>query len=527
MEADSRPWRAFILPLGVVTALSVAYLLLGPLTADHAAQLFRTELFDQDGPVFWNNFWFGGHHLPTYSLLAPAIGSLIGFRLMGVLAVVGSALLFTAIVDRHWGRTNPTGAVWGAAWFSAAVTVSLFSGRLTFALGVFLATLAVFLAQRDLRVASLVAAFAVALASPVAALFLACCGLGHWIAMRPDRRGLELAGAAMLSAVVIALLFPAGGDEPYVFSSFVPALVLTLAAVLVVPPSERLVRIGLLVYAAALVAAFLVPTPMGGNANRLGVLLTGPLVLCAAWPRRRVAVLVLAPLILAWQVIPVVRDLRLTEGEPSVQAGFYAPLVETLGQRLERRPARVEVLPVASHWESARLALDLPLARGWERQTDRRLNQLFYEDTLLTAGHYREWLDRLGVGWVAVPSAELDYSAEDEAALVMSRPDYLREVDAPPGWMLFKVDGARPLVQPPARLGKFGVDRFQVSSPAAGRFLVRVRYTPYWEVSGGRGCVEEAAGGWTEVFLPAPGALTVRAAFDPTARFGAGRSCRP
>ena len=526
MGADSRPWRAFILPLGVVTALSVAYLLLSPLTADHAAQLFRTELFERDGPVFWNNFWFGGHHLPTYSLLAPAIGSLIGFRLMGVLAVVGSALLFTAIVDRYWGRTNPTGAAWGAAWFSAAVTVSLFSGRITFALGVFLATLAVFLAQRNLRAASLVVAFTVALASPVAALFLACCGLGHGIAMRPDRRGLELAGAAMLSAVVIALLFPAGGDEPYVVSSFVPALVLTLAAVLVIPPSERLVRIGLLVYAAALVAAFLIPTPMGGNANRLGVLLTGPLVLCAAWPRRRLAVLVLAPLILAWQVIPVVRDLRLTEGEPSVQAGFYGPLVRTLDERLERQPARVEVLPVASHWESARLAPDLPLARGWERQTDRRLNGLFYEDTL-PAGRYREWLDRLGVGWVAVPSAELDYSAEDEAALVMSRPGYLREVDAPPGWELFRVEGARPLVQPPARLEQFGVDRFRVSSPEAGRFLARVRYTPYWEVSAGRGCVEETAGGWTEVFLPAPGALTVSAVFDPTARFGADRTCRP
>jgi len=526
LGADSRSWRAFMLPLGVVGLLSAVYLALSPLTSDHAAQLFRTELFDRDGPVFWNNFWFGGHHLPTYSLAAPAIGSVIGFRAMGVLAVIGSALLFTAITARHWGRTNPTGAAWGAAWFSAAVTVSLFSGRLTFALGVLLATLAVFLAQRGYRAVSLVVAFSVAAASPVAALFLACCGFAHWVAMRPDRRGLELAAAAMLSAIVIALLFPAGGDEPYVVSSFLPALVLTLAAALVVPPSERLVRVGLLVYAVALVLAFLIPTPMGGNANRLGVLLIGPLLLSAAWPSRRVAVLALAPLLLVWQVIPVARDLSLAGGNPAVQPGFYAPLIETLESRLEREPSRVEVLPVATHWESARLAPELPLARGWERQTDRRLNRLFY-DGQLTPERYRRWLDRLGVGWVAVPAAELDYSAEEEAELVLSRPGYLKEVDAPPGWILFRVEGARPLVQPPARLDSLEADRFRISSPEAGSFLVRIRYTPYWRVTGGPGCVERAGDGWSRVTLPGSGSVTVKAVFSPAARLGRKPDCSP
>jgi hypothetical protein len=201
-------------------------------------------------------------------------------------------------------------------------------------------------------------------------------------------------------------------------------------------------------------------------------------------------------------------------------------LIETLESRLEREPSRVEVLPVATHWESARLAPELPLARGWERQTDRRLNRLFY-DGQLTPERYRRWLDRLGVGWVAVPAAELDYSAKEEAELVLSRPGYLKEVDAPPGWILFRVEGARPLVQPPARLDSLEADRFRISSPEAGSFLVRIRYTPYWRVTGGPGCVERAGYGWSRVTLPGSGSVTVKAVFSPAARLGRKPDCSP
>ena len=62
---------------------------------------------------------------------------------MGVAAVMGTVALFTLIVDRQWGEQARAGAV----WFAAAATVSLYSGRLTFALGVLLATAAVFAAQ--------------------------------------------------------------------------------------------------------------------------------------------------------------------------------------------------------------------------------------------------------------------------------------------------------------------------------------------------------------------------------------------
>lgn len=523
------PWGFLVWPLLVVTGLAIIYLVVAPLSADHAAQTFRTELFELSGPTVWNNYWFGGHYLPTYSLLAPPLGAWLGFRVMGTLAVIGTVFLFTLIVRREWGTRAQAGAI----WFAFAATISLFSGRLTFALGVLLAMAAVFAAQRNQRIPSLILAGSVGLASPVAALFLACVGFSHFLARRPDRRGLELAIVAFAVAGIVALLFPGGGDEPYVTSSFIPAIGLTLVSAAMVPPGQRLVRTGILVYAGALIASYVLSTPMGGNVNRLGWLLLGPLMLCvlAAEPLtpklwRRAVLVLLLPLIAWWQIGPVVRDLKLVHKEPAVTSAFYEPLTEALAPRLAREPARVEVVPVASHWEAARAAPEFPLARGWERQTDRHLNPLFYEERL-DPGRYRRWLDRFAVGYVALPDTELDYAGESEAALIRRGVSYLKEIPVGPGWRLFKVAGATPMVNPPARLTTLDTSGFTVVAPVAGSYQVRIRANPYWRVKAGFGCVEQDRGEWTRVTLDQPGPLSIATDFRPGARFGSARHCRP
>ncbi len=526
--------RAFLaIPLTVVSALAVLYLVMAPLSADHAAQTFRTELFELSGPTVWNNYWFGGHYLPTYSLLAPPIGAWIGFRAMGVLAVIGTVLLFGIIARRRWGEAARP----GVTWFAVAATISLFSGRITFALGILIATAAVYAAQRDSRAVSLVLAGATGLASPVAALFLACLGFSHFLAERLDRRpgwrGLELAVVAFAVSGAVALLFPGGGDEPYVLSSFVPAIGLTLVAAAFVPAEQRLIRTGMLVYAGSLIATFLIDTPMGGNVNRLGTLLLGPLLVIAlaasgAWPRgfRRALLALLLMLIAVWQLYPVGRDLALVRGEDSVESSFYRPLEKVLAPKLAAEPARVEVVPVKSHWESARTAPDFPLARGWERQTDRHFNRLFYRDPLTPEG-YRRWLDRLAVAWIAVPDTELDYAGEQEAALVLGGLDYLKEVPVGGDWRLFRVVDPTPMAEPPARLTGLTTNGFTVTSPRAGEFPVRIRQSPYFRVAAGSGCIGADDDGWSRVTFRGPGELRVESRFSPGARFGGGERCRP
>jgi hypothetical protein len=81
--------------------LAVVYLILEPSTVDLAAQTFRADLFDANGFLLWNNYWYAGHYLLTYSVLFPPLGAWLGPRLVGAIAVVACAALFAAI---------PTGA---------------------------------------------------------------------------------------------------------------------------------------------------------------------------------------------------------------------------------------------------------------------------------------------------------------------------------------------------------------------------------------------------------------------------------
>ena len=289
----------------VAAALGVAYLIVQPDSADHAAQVFRSGLFEHEGLVTWDNFWFGGHHLPGYGLLLPMLSALIGPRLVGVLATIAAALLFSAIAYDRFGERARLGVV----WFATATAISLFTGRLTFALGVAVALGAVLLAQRGHRFLAVFFAALTPFASPVAALFLACGVVAYVIAER-SRRGLELAVASVGMALLISMAFPEGGTFPFTFSSFEPAILVTIAVFVALPPEERLLRYGVAAYGAALTAAFLIQTPMGGNATRMGSLLLGPVLAFGLWRRQRFALVLLVPVLIYWQWSPVVQGPR-------------------------------------------------------------------------------------------------------------------------------------------------------------------------------------------------------------------------
>src|SRR5439155_25236868 len=114
-----------------------------------------------------------------------------------------------------------------------------------------------------------------------------------------------------------------------------------------------------------------------------------------------------------------VRDWIRAHGDPAIHASYYQPLLRFLDSANDGTPFRVEIPFTANHWESARVAPHYPLARGWERQLDKKYNALFYTARLDPA-RYRRWLDANAVRYVAVPDARLDGSAVQEAALVGS-----------------------------------------------------------------------------------------------------------
>ncbi|MEA2243873.1 MAG: hypothetical protein QOD24_3429 [Solirubrobacteraceae bacterium] len=510
-HARTAPWL-------LAAVLAVAWLLIGPATPDLAAAVYRAGLFQREGFTLFNANWYGGHHTPAYSILFPPLGALVGVRLVGALAAVASAVLFERIARRHFGDDR---ARWGALWFGAGTVADLLIGRLTFALGVTLGLAAIFMLQRGHRRSGLAFGAACTLASPVAGLFLALAGVAHWLSrQRRERIGLALAAVALAPAVVLSILFPEGGSQPFRTTTFVAIVLSCILLLWLIPRQERTLRAGALVYLASALLAFVVASPMGDNASRLGVAFAGPLLLCAALApgtdgRRRQRVLGAALVLLVWQWWAPVRETIKGAVDPSAQAAYFKPLVSFVDARAEGT-VRVEVPFTRLHWESVYIARTIPLARGWVTQLDRKYNALFRPgDHGLTAARYRAWLDREGVRYVGLPDVALDPSGRGEARLIRGGLPFLQRVYRDRHWQIFEVLGTPGLADGVGSISRLRPQSFELRAHRPGFTLVRIRYTPYWRVAGGLGCVLRAGGGWTLVYALRAGPLRVETSFDP------------
>jgi hypothetical protein len=282
-----------------------------------------------------------------------------------------------------------------------------------------------------------------------------------------------------------------------------------------------------------------VKTPLGSNVERYGVLLAGPLLLCALavpefepagavaaaargsrrWPMTIPLALALAlSAIAVWTVWGPWRETSAVAGSPAITAAYYAPVERYLaahGGSLER----VEAPLTRSHWEAAFLAENVPLARGWEKQLEERYDSVLLGKGL-TAGSYRRWLDEQAVAFVALPDVPLDGSSAAEGRLIESGLPYLKPVFQSEHWRVFAVRDPTPLLAGPARLTALGSEGFALDAKAPARLLLRVHYTPYFEVTSGDASVTEAPGGWTYVDAKAAGRIAVATRFSVGWAFG-------
>jgi len=510
-------WLPAVALSSVLAAVMLAW---SPPVGDLAAQVFRAELFQRAGLAIWNGSWYGGHYTLTYSVLFPPLAALLGPQVVGSLAVVASSYLFDRLVRDRWDDD----ARWATLWFAAGVVTLLADGQLTFALGVAFALAALRALQLRRPRLGLVATAACALASPVAAVFLAGVLLLGSIEPGPrlSRAGLAAGALALALTLGLNLAFPDAGEFPFVFSSYV-AIPLWCAGALIVLrgiPEERTLRRVITGYLVVATVIWLVPNPLGGNAVRLGALFGGPVLAAAALARRpRVAPWFLA-LALAgsawWQLTASVTQIARSVGDPSTEAEFFRPAARWLRAH-GAEGMRIEVPPTANHWESAYLAPSFDLARGWLRQLDTTRDGIFYDPDGLTHREYAAWLRHNAVSFVALPEAPLDYSSVAEARLIRSEPPYLVPRFRSPDWRIYEVRGAAPLVAPldagRARVRRVGRQGFALDVTRPGHFLVRVKFTPYWSISRGRGCLMRR-GEWTLARAESTGLFRVAADFS-------------
>jgi len=515
-----------ILPTLTSAAIALAYVLIAPRSEDLAAHLLRAKLFTAEGWFgIWNNWWYGGQNLPGYSVLFPPAAALTTPQLAAAIACPASTALFDSLARRRYGDD----AWLGSLWFGIGTATMLFSGRLTFAFGLLPAVGTALALQRRRLGVAVVLAIVTALASPVDALFAALAGavyaVSEYLRTRNNTAalpGIAVAAGALVPVLALAVMFPEGGTEPFAFSALWPIVLISVAALLLVPKRDLALRAGIALYALGCIAAYAVATPVGGNAARLAPLVAGPIVALLYWPRprprRAIAVLAIAALPLLYlQLQAPVRDVRTADENGEVTTAYFQPLINYLA-RQSGPPFRIEIPFTLFHWEAYVMAPRFPLARGWERQLDANYNQLFYDGNL-TPARYEAWLHELAVRFVAVPDAELDYSAKAEVALIDHGLPYLRMVLRTRHWRVYELENPAPIAQGPATLERLGPNELQLRASHTGNAFIRVRWSPYWAVTRGDGCVAPNDG-FTELIIRRPGPMEIGIRFS-LARVGA------
>jgi hypothetical protein len=527
-------------PWALLLALVTTWVLWYPPSPDLAAQVFRVHLFEAGGFSLWNNNWYGGHYLPSYSVLLPALGALAGLRAIGVLSAVLSIWAFTRLV-RRFDLVRPNAA---RLAFALSVAGDLFIGRIAFALGVAIGLLALDASTRGSRLFAGWLSLACAAASPVAGVFLALGACADWSVNRRVARTLVLGAPALGLTGALAVLLPEGGYEPFATSSLLAAGGASLCVLLLAPAAQRLLRVTFALYLLVLLGCYLVPSPVGSNAVRFGVLFApAMLVGCVTIDdvRARLASLVglvgrarhvdarrgfelrgrfassllagCIALMVCWQLTGPLSQSVGASLSPSSRAAFYAPVIAYLRRAAHHRPIRIEVPFTSSHWDADVLGARFMLARGWERQLDTHYDELFY-GSHLTASAYRAWLLDNGVSYVALSDAPLDFSSVQEAALIRAGLPFLRLSEQSRHWRIYEVLGAQALATGPGSLTTLNGDGFMIDATRSGDFLVRVHYTPYWSVASGSATLGPAPGDWTELYARRPGTIAVDAEFS-------------
>jgi hypothetical protein len=488
----------------VAAVLGGIYLLLPLMGSDLSAQTARAGFFADHGYTPVDLRWYGGVDQLGYSLVSQPVMALLGVRVTGVLAVIGAATAFAALL-RRTGATP----LWPAALLGAVcIFGNLISGRVTYGLGVFFGVTALLaLTSARWRWVAVVPALLAGAASPVAGLFVGLAGVALLLSGRVAA-GLLVAVPAAVPLALSAGLFGDGGWMNISHTDTVRSAVTALVVAALVP--VRPVRIAGVLAALGVIAAALIHTPVGLNATRLVVMFALPVLAGYAVLPRRAPGWLPVPLLLVvavWQPPVVVLDVG-DIGNPTASRSYYAPLLDRLRQ--ETLTGRVEITPTRDYWEAAYLD-DLPLARGWLRQADIDRNPLFFTTVpgaagtgvALTADSYRAWLAEKAVQFVAVPDAELSWPGRTEAAMVTAGLPYLTPVWTGAHWRLYAVADPQPIVARPATLVGQTATTLTLDAPAAADIVVRVRY--YRWLRACCGAVLRPAGDWTLLRVPGPG----------------------
>ena len=490
-----RQLREVALCAALAAAASVLAVLGVPRGGDLAAHVYRTDLV-RHGVLVWDNLWFAGQYpLASYSLLYYLLAAAVGNTALGIGGVVVSASIFASVAQREWRSVGR----WPARIFALLLAGQAFTAAYPFLLGVgaLLATLWA-LQRRRLRLAACCTVLTLGF-SPLAFLFLTLALVAMFAYQRSLSRRTVVTAVAVAVAgalqVAVLVLFPSPGLY-YPFGTWRFLLGLAVAALGIALALRgrggRSLASMFAVWALASVLADLVPSPVGHNILRASIFVV-PLMLVAAVlaefrPRWLTATALAAAL--AAVVLPYAAMVSDRSSDRDSRAAFWRPVFAFL-RRHSSADFRVEVVPTANHWEAFYFpSAGFALARGWYRQLDIADNPILYKRSL-TAAEYQSWLRLRAVRFVVVPHLPGEITGPREARLVRSGRAGLRRVWSGSDASVYELLGATPLLTgaAPAAVIRLGPRQIEGRVARPGRYLLRVRYSPYLVLGHDQGCL--------------------------------------
>ena len=508
-------WRP-ALNAGCAAALAAVVAWLGPPGADLAAHVFQRDLFIQHGFALWSNYWYAGRYsFVGYSLIYYPLAAWLGIKLLAVLSVAGATAAFTAVAERTWGAA----AIWAGRVFAFAAAASVITAAFPYGLGLaFALTALVAVSARRWVLFALLVLLTFA-ASPLAFVLLLVILAGVATSRGSDELAKPALAVAGVGAVALLLwrLFPAGGRFPFSTAELLAALTFCGIGLALTWRVERarILRSFFGIYALACVAAYAVPSSLGENVARLRYAAVPLAVLTLSLRRWRPLPYALGAfaLALSWNATPLAFSFVHTSNDPSAEAAYWQPVIGFLHRELSP-DYRVEAVDTSGHWEAVYLArAGIPIARGWFRQSDFPQNEVLYDR--LGRRAYVGWLHRMGVRYVVLTRAPLDYSARGEAKLLRAGRSGLRVAFRTPDVTVYEVPSPVPIVTGPAAPRVVGLQESSIvlALHRAGTYHVSLRYSPY--LAAPNACIRESSDGM--VVLDAQRAGVLKLAFRVTA----------
>jgi hypothetical protein len=500
--------RELVLPAGLTGLVAGLLLALGPAPGDASVHLYRTFLVRQ-GALLWDNLWYAGHYpLASYSLLYYFPAALFGNVPLVVAAAIASTALFASISFREWGSL----ARWPTRAFAVFAAAPLFTGLYSYTLGFTALLGTVWALQRGrTRLVVLLAALTLGF-SPLAFVFLCLVLFAVAIARRRvTPRSLALAAALVgIAGIQTAsmILFPTQGTYPFSGWDLLCVVAVCASGALLAYRGERLgfAAVFFVVWGLGSIAAYLVPTEVGDNWTRLRAFVFPLMLLVGLQARFRPRLLAIVAVggALLYNTAPYLMLIPYRLDNRPAHRAFWAPAIGFL-ERHARPGYRVEVVPTAAHWESYWIPESgFALARGWYRQLDLATDPALYAKKL-TPASYLHWLRSMSVSYVLLPHTELDpVGGPREAGLLRSDVPGIVPVFSTPNWTIYRVSRTFPMLSGPgeARLTELGHQQIEGTVAAPGRYLLRVRFNPYWRLSPAGACIDKGPGGMTELQLP-------------------------